>query len=243
MSAAAWERADWTGNPGALTWEGSCDAWAIASLYESEPTTRLQVDSGLSFSVAAQKAILVKDWELTEGKRIFGTPYRGGRESVWGDPNPASLHRFLLSEMMDQGRPVILDKDPGIPVWNTPIFQAELALKDDPSNPHVMHVHAWLKGVDPLFGDPNEVGTHISVIELRYRLEGQRGDDGSLQVMAGFWETDRALGIDSVEFHPDFLVGLPPKGEVVNHSSRNPGIQPAAVDALRLKAQLSIRNP
>ena len=242
-SAGDWEQHSHESNPGALTWEGACDAWAIAALYEPEPTRPLEFAGRVKFNVGAQKSLLIKAWEEVEGKRIYGMPFRGDRESRWDDPSPAAFHRFLISELFEGERPFILDKDPGIPVWNTPIHGAAIELRDDPESPRSILVHTWLKGVDPLFSNPDEVGSHITVIELVYRLSGKRLSDGALEVQGGAWMDDSESGVDSREFHPDFLVGLPPKGQVPPHRSQNPGLSEEALQRFRRQAGFDYLNP
>ena len=227
----------------ALTWEGSCDAWAIASLYESEPRTPLIDPRGQVISVGIQKSILVKSWEVVEGKRIYGRPYRADRSSDWNDLSPMALHRFIQSELFEQGRPFIIDKDPGIPVWNTPIFGVAFRLTADELDQSVIQVHAWLQGADPLFGNPDEVGTHVTWIELRYLLRVKPLPDGSFWVQSSEWVRDLDRGVDSIEFHPDFMVGLPPRDIPVQHRSHNPAIQEEVVEFLRSKAGLEKRRP
>jgi hypothetical protein len=78
----------------------------------------------------------------------------------------------MQSELFEQARPFIVDKDPGIPVWNTPVYAAVSDLSDDPEDPNSVLVRTWLKGVDPLFKNPDEIRSYIVWIELAYRLTG-----------------------------------------------------------------------
>jgi hypothetical protein len=242
-SAWSFEKASSAQAQHALAWEGACDAWAIASLYESEPQRPWLAPNGSIVSVGLQKAILVKSWERVEGKRIYGRPYRGDRESDWSEPSPMALHRFIQAELFEQGRPFIVDKDPGVPIWNTPVFAATFRLTQDETDPATIQVYAGLKGVDPLFGNPNEVGTHISWIELRYQLRGVPLGGGRFGVVDSQWVRDPELGVDSIEFHPDFLVGLPPRGQAVQHQSRNPALQEQVIEHFRKAAGLELRLP
>lgn len=243
VSAAAWERLHHEQNPQALSWEGACDAWAIASLYENEPLEAVRQGREISLPVGAQKALLVRSWDWVDGKRVFGRPYRGDRESDWDEPSPAAFHRFMQAELFEQERPFILDKDPGIPVWNTPIYAAVTNLRDDPEDPNSLLVRTWLKGVDPLFQKPDETRTYIIWIELAYRLTGLRESDGSLVVRRGAWIKDESTGVDSTQFHPDFLVGLPPSGQVPDHGSFNPGLDQASWLEFRKRLGLTYRTP
>lgn|GEM_PF-1651778 len=241
--AVQWEKTLYEQNHQPLSWEGACDAWAIASLYEFEPTEPRAPSRGTRLSVGAQKALLVRSWDWVEEKRVYGRPYRGDRESLWDEPSPAGFHRFMISELFEQSRPFIIDKDPGIPVWNTPIFGAFTRLRDDPVDINSVLVRTWLKGVDPLFHDPEEQKNPITWIELAYRLSGKRQADGSLRVTGGAWLQDEETGVDSTLFHPDFLVGLPPRGEVPAHGSFNPGIGEADWMEFRSRLGLSYRTP
>jgi hypothetical protein len=214
--AAAFER-DRLYDPNAIAWEGSCDAWAMASLLEPEPREPVTRE-GIVFSVGDQKALLIKSYELAEGKLFFGQAFRGTREGVYDDLYPDQLQRFVETELLEGGRPFILDKDPGIAVWNTPIWRAEIQLEDDPSDPRILHGRLALWGADPWVRSMDEVGTRSVVLEYTYDLYGDRRGSGELEVRFGLW-TRVPGGPDSVELHPDFVASVPEKA--TSRGSRN----------------------
>ena len=215
-------------DPNAIAWEGSCDAWAIAALLEPEPLVPLSKD-GVEFSVGDQKALLVKSYELAEGKKLYGQVFHGTREGIYDDLYPDQLHRFVETELIEQGRPFVLDKDPGVAVWNTPIWKGQIHVEDDSSDLQVAHVTMTLWGADPWVRSMDEVGTRSIALEYTYDLVGERASDGALQVHYGFW-TSTPSGPNSVELHPDFVATVPDR--VAQRGSRNPEIDPSAVDLL-----------
>jgi hypothetical protein len=189
-------------DPNATGWEGLCNAWSVASLMEPEPDHPVTV-GGQTFQVADLKAILVKTYENVDGLQQFGQRYDGARDSVWDDIYPDQFHRFLQVELIGKGKPFIMDRDPGIPVWNTPVWKADVRVLRDASDVHVMHVRTTVVGASPFVRDLNFVGTLPITITYTYDLYGQPRMDGSLEVLWGIWTGD------SMDNHPDFVVSLP----------------------------------
>ena len=220
-SAANYER-EYLYDPDASTWEGLCNAWAAASLYEPEPTAS-RIMKGIEFSVGDQKAVLIKSYEEVEGLHPFGQRYQGDRVSVFDDIYPDQFHRVVQAELIQNGRPFIMDKDPGVPVWNTPVWKAQGQITRDPSDANLLHVDLWLTGASPFVDTYDFVGTLSVAFEYTYDLYGQQQPDGTWEIEYGVW-TGR-----SMDFHPDFVTVLPEKPK---HASKNRNLDPDVVSAI-----------
>lgn len=210
-------------DPVAAGWEGLCHAWALASLLSPEPREPVKA-GGVTFGVGDLKALLVKTYERTSGIIQYGQRFNGDRDSRFDDIHPDQFHRFLQAELMDGKRPFILDKDPGLAVWNTPIWKAFVKVSSDESNTQVVHVSTWLQGASPFVDSYDYVGTLAVTFEYTYDLYGERDPDGHLRVMFGEWTGA------SVDYHPDFVTALP--GAPPERTSRNPEVNPAFVEEI-----------
>jgi hypothetical protein len=210
-------------DPAAGSWEGLCNAWAIASLMSPEPR-RMETIDGITFNVGDQKALLVKTYERVGGLRTYGQRNNGVHGTVFDDIYPDQFHRLIQAELFERGRPFMMDKDPGVAVWNTPIWKASVRTSRDLSDPYVMHVNTWLFGASPFVNYYDYVGTLAVVFEYTYDLYGIPQADGSFQVKYGAWTGE------SINYHPDFLTVLP-EGSA-QRSSRNSEIDAVVVDEI-----------
>ncbi|OFZ03389.1 MAG: hypothetical protein A2070_06965 [Bdellovibrionales bacterium GWC1_52_8] len=221
--AAAYER-DNLYDSGANAWEGLCNAWAIASIMVPQPTRPLTIE-GIQFGVGDLKALLIKSFEKVEGTRAFGQRYNGDRMSHFDDLYPDQFHGVLVGELLTKGRPFIIDKDPGVPVWNTPVWKVQYTVQRDPADAGIAHVKTWLFGASPFVDSYDYVGTLSVVFEYTYDLMGEALPDGSLQVHYGSWTGS------SADFHPDFVTILP-EPESGSRESLNIKLQPAIIDQI-----------
>ena len=215
--AAAFER-DNLYDPRASGWEGHCNAWSLASVMEAEPVAPV-IRGGVSFGVGDQKALLIKSYESVPGIRQFGQRYDGDRFSVYEDIYPDQLHRVIQDQLVDKGRPFIIDKEPGVAVWNFPIWKADTVIRPDTTDASRVHVTLWLHGASPFVSDPEFKGTLPLVFRYTYDLVGEPVDlplGRSLRVVWGEWTGE------SRDYHPDFVTVLPDARE---HSSRNEKIR------------------
>ncbi|OFZ19692.1 MAG: hypothetical protein A2X94_16690 [Bdellovibrionales bacterium GWB1_55_8] len=201
-SAAAKFEEQFLFDPAASAWEGRCDAWSIASLMEIEPVVPV-TRAGITFGVGDLKALLVKKYESFQGTQMFGQRYNGNRVSVFDDIYADQFHLLLQQELFERGRPFIMDKDPGAPVWNTPVWKAETRISPDPDRAHVRHVTTWIFGASPFVTSYDYVGTLSVVFEYTYDLFGEPQSDGSFLVRYGEWTGS------SMDYHPDFLTVMP----------------------------------
>lgn len=214
-------------DPNASAWEGLCNAWAAASLMASEPTHSIQV-GGVTFGVGDLKALLVKSYENVPGLKQYGQRNNGDRKSVFDDIYPDQFHKLLQSELFEKRRPFIMDKDPSLAVWNTPIWKTQVTVARDPSDPHVMHVTSWIFGASPFVDSYNFVGTLSVVFQYTYDLHGYLRSDGTFLVKYGEWTGD------SADDHPDFLSVLPDSEDAArkDRASENQSLLPSLVDEI-----------
>ncbi|MCM2322759.1 MAG: hypothetical protein NDJ90_05820 [Oligoflexia bacterium] len=234
-AAAAFER-ERLYDPGASAWEGLCNAWAEASIMEAEPSAGATLN-GISFGVGDLKALLVKTYEGFGGMRQYGQRFNGDRHGIYDDVFPDQFHRVLQAELFEMARPLIMDKDPGVPVWNTPIWMAQVRIERDPGDPGVVHVSTWLTGASPYVESYDFVGTLPVSYLYTYDLFGSDRGDGTFQVSYGLW-TGR-----SIDDHPDFVSVLPldsPDGGETSRrarKSRNTELSREVVDGILTQAR------
>lgn len=215
--AAAFERENLYDSR-ASGWEGHCNAWSLASVMEPEPQAAVTY-SGVTFGVGDQKALLIKSYESVQGIRQFGQRYNGDRYSIYDDIFPDQLHRVIQDQLIGKGRPFIIDKEPGVAVWNFPIWKADIAIRPDGADAGRAHVTLWLHGASPFVSEADFKGTLPLAFRYTYDLIGEPVDlpEGrSLRVLWGEWTGE------SRDYHPDFVTVLPDGRE---HGSRNEKIR------------------
>ena len=210
-------------DPQASGWEGLCNAWATASILESEPSHPITVQ-GITFSVADQKALLLKSYEQVPGLKVYGQRYDGNPGDDYADIYPDQFHRVMVGELFEKGRPFIIDKEAGAPVWNEPVYGVLTTIAVDSHDGGLLHVDTWLSWADSGDVDPNYVGTRKVNHEYTYDLQANVQADGSYKVYNGTWTGD------SVHEHPDFVTIVP--DHAVAHSSLNTQIDSAVVDEI-----------
>lgn len=211
-------------------WEGSCDAWARASLLEKEPTSAID-RAGIHFTVGDLKALLVKTYERVDAPRVFGQRFDGNQESVYEDLYPDQFHKFIRTELFEKQRPFIMDKDPGIEIWNIPVWRVWMRVTHDPEHDHVMHVMTVLWASDPDYWgrDLDRLGTREVNFIYNYDLIGNLNkNQRTFDVLFGVWT--KTEWVDSVRDHPDFVTPIP--DHPVRRSSRNKNIDPKMVDEI-----------
>jgi hypothetical protein len=229
-------------NPLAGPADGHCDAWSIASLYENDPTPgswqkpHNATLNNVTFTPGDLKALLVDSYEQQSLVKMFGEKYEGPSDDFM-DIYPDQFQKVLEQELFGKNHPVIIDRDPGPDVWNTPIYSADLTMTSDSSDPHIMHVNALIGTVNAIDefafaqnpewqGDPtlaifNQIYT--------YDLYGDLQADGTFQVRSGMWTGD------SLDDHPDFALTMVPGATA--HSSLNTQVQNSIVYEIINRAQ------
>jgi hypothetical protein len=213
------------------SWAGRCDAWALASILESEPILKHPVEvDGVTFSDQDLKALLILTYERVDHLIQFGQRFNGDEESVHADIYPEQFHRVVQMEIFEKKRPFIMDKEIGIEVWNVPVHKAEVVLSKDSTDRNVMHVKTALVGTLPL-NSPMKADVQVrrnAIYEYTYDLYGYPQIDGTLKVIYGVWTGN------SIRHHPDFLWALP---ESPQRRSGNEKIDVKKVEEIVKKAK------
>ncbi len=210
-------------DPEAEAWEGLCNAWASASIAEPAPMNDAVMD-GVPFRAVDLKALLIKTYDGTpQGFTQYGQRFEGTYGDEFLDIYPDQFHRFLQVQLFDKAQPFVMDKDPGVEVWNVPVYAAETRLSSDPADAHVMHVATWVTFANFVYSFDYNGDTQPVTIQYFYDLFGNRLPDGSFEVHSGFWTGD------SLENHPDFVTVLPSN---THRQSYNTGLKSEWVDEI-----------
>ena len=207
-----------------VNWAGLCHAWAVASVLHQEPRfiiSRRDID----FSVADQKALLLKSYENVSGLEIYGHRFDGGPNDVYEDVYPDQFHRLAQHYLFEKKLPFLMDYDPSFPVWTVPVYKIKFTItKTDESS---AFVRAWVEFASPFVENPNFVGTKKSVKMYEYNLYGT-WVNGELIVNGSEW-----INASSYD-HPDFLIGYPSN---VKRGSLNKELKVEQIDEI-IKAKL-----
>lgn len=186
-------------NPSEVNWAGLCHAWAVASVLHVEPRTAL-TKKKISFSVADQKALLLKSYENVQGLKFYGKRNNGGFEDDFNDVYPDQFHRMAQFFLFERKIPFLMDYDPRFPVWTVPVYSIKFKIAK--INDSSALVKTWLSIASPNVDSPNFVGTKKSVKFYEYKLYG-RWEGAQLIVSGSEWIND------SVYDHPDYLIAYP----------------------------------
>lgn len=241
-SASDYERRRYS--PLALAWEGLCDAWAIASVSKPEPKrpVKMLLSDGsrrsVVFTVADLKSLMLKTFEAVESTHIkyYGQKFTG-QFSGWIFPDifPEQFHRFIEVQIMQKQQPFVIDHDPGVEVWNIPVFRANYTMDLIPNTPDSVLVTMYIYTAEStLVSEKNFVGTKQAVREYNYVLHGKRDDVGNLVVNSGYW-VKGASGVDSRNDHPDFALVVTDKNKL-QQKSWNPEIDINLVNEILAKS-------
>jgi len=220
-TAAAYERANLY-DPRAVSWSGLCDAWAIASILEPEPTTTIR-HGDLQFRVGDLKALILKTYEKIPPLTNIGHRFNGEWNDVYADVLPDQLHHVIETELIGKHRAFIIDEDAGPEVWNEPAWKVTIRVEHVEGQPTIARVQTWLFLASPHVDDHDFVGILEDSREYTYDLKGEWEGD-RFHVQSGQW-TNR-----SQWDHPDYAIVLP---ERIERGSFNPQIDPAVVDLIR----------
>lgn len=211
-------------------WEGLCDAWAMASLFYSEPKRGVSYQ-GVQFSVSDLKGLILKTFEATPESDfyIYGERFQGNQDGwVFPDLFPDQFHRLIEVALGQKKVPLIMDRDPGLEVWTVPVYKANYRIDKHPTDSNAVIVKMWLytAGSSPQT-QKDDVGTQEVIFEYAYELRGDLSLDGNqLTVTSGKW---LQIGFtDSRVNHPDYF--LMPKSEAINRNSYNNLINKNLVD-------------
>ncbi len=113
------------GQFGLESWYGHCNAWAAASVMDTEPRYATEVD-GIPFEAADVKALLTEAW-MEAHSSFFGSRNdydkdSAAREKVsFKDVTPAAFHVFFADQIGNKDRSFVIDRYTGSQVWNQPV--------------------------------------------------------------------------------------------------------------------------
>lgn len=113
-------------SPNAQSWEGMCHGWAPASLFFKEPHSVVLTNAdgvSIPFGASDIKALLI--YYVASSPEKVDSYYVGGRcygsnSDGCQDPNAGAFH-VLIINMVNKGKPLVLDIDRGSEVWNQPV--------------------------------------------------------------------------------------------------------------------------
>lgn len=227
-----------------LSWEGLCDAWAIAAVAHPEPKrpVKIVLQDGtkrvIEFSVADLKALLLKTYEAVEGSGIkqHGQKFTGTMSGwIYPDLFPEQFHRFVEVQIFQKKTAFVMDYDSGVEVWNIPVFRANYTVDLIPNDPDSVFVKMWLYSAETVkTTEKNFVGTKQAVREYNYVLTGTRDENKNLIVNSGYWVKGPS-GIDSRSFHPDYVIQFS-DAKNLQQKSWNPEIDPQLVNLILSKS-------
>ncbi len=195
----------------ALPWEGLCDAWSLASVYEEEPREFLMVNQ-VCLTPGDQKALLTlayKDSGANLKNNYYGQLNKKGPQSIYNDIYPDQLHRFIQTELDQRKSPFLMDFDAGESIWTVPVYKAEFEIKKNPEDDHRVDVELLLTSPEFQLNDEQkklnnigQLGTIFTKRTYTYSLYGN-WDGNFFIVNRGQWTGSSELN------HPDYVISLP----------------------------------
>jgi hypothetical protein len=236
-SAADYERQNF--KPNALNWEGLCDAWSIASLSKPEPKHAVMIRLAAShklitFDIVDLKALMLKTYEAVDDNnfKYYGQKFTGNSNGwVFPDIFPDQFHRFLEVQLFARRQAFVMDHDPGVEVWNVPVYKANYTMEAIPNQPNAVLVKAWVFSAEQVPQDEKSfVGTKEASRQYNYILTGVRDANNNLIVKAGYW-VKSPDGIDSRSDHPDYITTINDPAKTVR-KSWNPEIDIDLIDEI-----------
>jgi hypothetical protein len=173
-------------------WYGFCHAWSAAAVMEKEPrkpTTYMgQNGATVAFSIGDLKGLLTA-CHAQDVANVYGERNNGN-----GDPNdiaPDELWRLLKLYVQQQHVPLVLDIDPGIQVWNYPVYSYRVTYT--PNGRGAQH-----DCVMQIFMADDAVPTDFIGTQTRSETYKFKCDMNGSTVIAG-------TGVwDNANHHPDF---------------------------------------
>ncbi len=194
-----------------LPWEGLCDAWSLASVYEVEPTENLMVNN-ICLTPGDQKALLTIAYKDSAGhlkNNYFGQLNSKGPQSIYNDIYPDQLHRFIQVELSRRKSPFLMDFDAGESIWTVPVYKAELSISVSADNKDQLNVELFLTSPEfqlnpeqKKLNDIGRLGYLFTKRKYTYSLFGSwQGNE--FVVNKGVWTGSSAVN------HPDYVISLP----------------------------------
>lgn len=206
-----------TNGLGSTSWEGLCDAWAIAAVVASEPQKGLTVGS-LTFGISDLKALLTFS-HLKYPYKQYGISYRGDAETdgTYQDIKPEAFHQVVTSVLGKEKRAVVIDDMAGVQVWNKPLYRYRWKIVKDPEvkDAFLVRAYPWLVKERSSETDllTNGKDTIAPIYDYRLYVDKENKRDGKYLVIAGEWIKN------SYRDHPDNIKVPHKKGDLGSHNS------------------------
>lgn len=207
--------------PSEVGWAGLCHAWAIAAVLHPEPKREKQA-GGLNWSIADQKALLLKSYETATGisQIMYGGRYTGAREDDYDDIYPDQFHKLAQDHLIEKKKPFLLDYEARHPVWTVPAYKIKFIIKKQDEESAL--VSAWLSFASPHVKDLNFVGIKRIVKNYTYMLYG-KWKNGVMAVNDGKWIEA------SKDDHPDYVISYP---DSIQRGSNNTELKMTIIDSI-----------
>lgn len=195
-------------------WEGLCDAWAIASIVVNEPM-KAKTIYGIRFGISDQKALALFAHSKYPYQQ-YGTTYRGDAETdgTYQGLKPEAFHRIVTHVLAKEKRGVIIDRNPGVEIWNQPLFQyGWKILKESPQTYLVSSAALVIdsrRSVSDVLTAQNDIVTHI--YDYRLYVDRTQEKNGKYRVIASEWTGE------SIRFHPGNVKYILPNYEMKSHN-------------------------
>ncbi len=184
-------------DPEGPSWHGHCNGWAVAAIFEPEPSHKCTYNS-IVFYVGDLKGLLTEAHQgAYEGGSIYGTRYNGdGNQQAYEDINPLDLQNVLEMYLKDNQIPILLDTDPTEEIWTYPVYKYELSYTDENNIRHcTLTIYCATDAYNDGILDPDDTGdTHVYKKTYTYDLTL----DSNGEPVSGTWTGD------SIDDHPDF---------------------------------------
>lgn len=201
----------------AVAWEGLCDSWSLASVYEYEPITHLRIGD-TCLTPGDQRALLISSYKAQGGdlkNNFFGQLNRNGANDIFADIYPDQLHLVVQKQLAERQSAFLIDTDPGVEVWTVPIYQAEITVQRVANSADTVSVTLMLTypefqytEQDRLAFDSKSYGPQFVKRQYTYNLYGTWVGD-EFKVDGGEWTGT------SERNHPDYAIVLPQKNSVM----------------------------
>jgi competence protein ComEA len=164
-------------NPKGGSWWGKCNGWSASAILANEPQKPVvwtaPDGTELSFTTADQKGLLATAFYSTDS-RFYGQRYNGPEQDIT-DLSPKAFHHIIDHYLRRQRIPFVFDTDAGDAVWNFPVVEAMVDVREttprasgSASSGTLVNVNvASVAEIDAI---PN-VSTRVAEAVVRYRTD------------------------------------------------------------------------
>ncbi len=183
--------------PEGPSWHGHCNGWAVAAIFEPEPSHKCTYNS-IVFYVGDLKGLLTEAHQWANGGgSIYGTRYNGDdNQQAYEDIYPLDFQNVLEMYLKDNQLPVLIDSDPTEEIWTYPVYKYELSYTQENNTRHcTLTIYCATDAYTDGILDPDDTGDS-HVYKKTYTYDLTLNSNG--EPVSGVWTGD------SVNDHPDF---------------------------------------